>query len=279
VLLAGIAVLEYSIFFPAQTGLEAILRCIQAERITRMNGVPSLYLAMAERAGDYDLSSLRAGLIAGGPVTEAQFLHIEETLHMTLISVYGMSECIGITCSSWRDPQAVRAAGVGPAYPMNTLRLVDADGNPVPQGREGEICVRSPMRMLGYYGKPLDPEEFFPTGDLGWLDETGVLHLSGRKKDIIIRNGNNLSPRRIEDALLGLPGVKAAAVVGLPHPLQGEVPCAMIVGRAEPADLAPLLHKNELPEAILSVEALPLTASGKPDKPQIREVLRTWRNL
>ena len=273
VLLAGIAVLEYSIFFPAQTDLNAILHCIQDEGITRMNGVPSLYLAMAERAADFDLSSLRAGLIAGGPVTEEQFVHIEKTLDVTLISVYGMSECIGITCSSWRDPQAVRAAGVGPVYPLNEIRLVDAAGDEVPQGQEGEICVRSPMRMLGYWGKPLPAAEFFPTGDLGWLDESGVLHLSGRKKDIIIRNGNNLSTRRIEDALVRLPGVKAAAVVDLPHPRQGEVPCAMIVGQASPEELLPLLHKNELPEAIVTVEALPMTESGKPDKQRIREML------
>ena len=278
VLLAGTAVLEYGQFFPEKTDVPGILRCIQDERITRMNGVPSLYLAMAERAADYDLSSLRAGLIAGGPVTSEQFKRIEKDLDMTLISVYGMSECIGITCSSYKDPQAVRAGGVGPVYPMNSIRLVDPEGREVPQGQEGEVCVRSPFRMLGYFGQPLPANAYFATGDLGRLDETGVLHLSGRKKEIIIRNGNNLSPRRIEDALLQLPGVRAAAVVGLPDERQGEVPAAMIVGEADAGDLLPLLHKNELPVGILSVEALPITASGKPDKQRIREVLLAWRN-
>lgn len=278
VLLAGTAVLEYAEFFPEKTDVPSLLACIEREGITRMNGVPSLYLAMADRREGYDLRSLRCGLIAGGPVTVEQFVRIERELEMTLISVYGMSECVGITCSSYRDPQAVRAAGVGPAYPLNTIRLVDPDGREVPQGEVGEVCVRSPMRMLGYYGEPLPEDAFFATGDLGRLDETGVLHLSGRKKDIIIRNGNNLSPRRIEEALLRLPEVRAAVVVGLPDERQGELPCAMIVGEADPEALTPLLHKNELPVGILAVEALPMTASGKPDKQKIREVLLAWRN-
>ena len=278
VLLAGTAVLEYAEFFPEKTDVPSLLACVAGERITRMNGVPSLYLAMAERSADYDLSSLRAGLIAGGPVTAEQFCRIERELDMTLISVYGMSECVGITCSSWRDPQAVRAAGVGPVYPMNTIRLVDPEGRELPLGEIGEIEVRSPFRMLGYYGCPMPEDAFFATGDLGRLDENGVLHLCGRKKEIIIRNGNNLSPRRIEDALLSLPGVKAAVVIGLPDERQGEVPCAMIVGTAQTDELRPLLHKNELPVGILSVDELPMTASGKPDKQRIREVLQAWRN-
>lgn len=278
VLLAGTLVLEYAEFFPAKTDVPSLLACIEAQGITRMNGVPSLYLAMADQREGYDLRSLRCGLIAGGPVTAEQFVRIERDLNMTLISVYGMSECVGITCSSYRDPQLVRATGVGPVYPLNTIRLVDADGREVPRGEVGEIQVRSPMRMLGYYGKPLPEDAFFATGDLGWLDGIGVLHLSGRKKEIIIRNGNNLSPRRIEEALLAMPGVRAAVVVGLPDECQGEVPFAMIVGEADPEALRPLLHKNELPEGILAVEALPMTVSGKPDKQRIREVLAAWRS-
>ena len=269
VLLCGVAVLGYGIYFPGKTDIPGLLRCIESEKITRMNGVPSLYLALAERSGDYDLSSLRAGFIGGGPVTAAQFARIEKDLGMTLISVYGMSECIGISCASWHDAQAERADGVGKPYPMNEVRI-----------REGEICVRGPMRMLGYVGeKPLPPEDFFPTGDLGVLDDKGVLHLIGRKKEIIIRNGNKLSPRRIADALLSLPGVRAAAVVGLPDEKQGEVPCAMVVGEVDEAALHALLHKNEGPVGVLTVDALPLTVSGKPDKQEIREVLRRWRSL
>lgn len=279
VLLCGIAVLGYSIYFPEKNDVLSLLQCIEKEHITRMNGVPSLYLALAERSKDYDLSSLRAGFVGGGPVTPSQFADIEQALGMTLISVYGMSECIGISCASWRDPQSERACGVGPVYPMNEVRIIRPDGSEIESGQLGEISVRGAMRMLGYFGNPLPPEDFFPTGDLGYLDETAVLHLSGRKKEIIIRNGNNLSPRRIEGALLSLPGVSAAAVVGLPDDKEGEVPCAMVVGEADETALHALLHKNEWPAGILFVDALPLTGSGKPDKQKIREVLLVWRNL
>lgn len=104
VLLAGTMVLNYALFFPREVGIPALLKCIERERITRMNGVPSLYLALAEQSAAYDLRSLRAGFIGGGPVTVEQFVRIEQVLGLTLISVYGMSECIGISCASWRDP-------------------------------------------------------------------------------------------------------------------------------------------------------------------------------
>ena len=278
VLLAGTMVLRYALYLPDRTDIPSILGAIEKQKLTRMNGVPSLYLAMAEQRSDYDLSSLRAGFIGGGPVTKEQFRRIERDLDMTLISVYGMSECIGISCSSFRDGQDVRACGVGPFYSMNTGKVLLEDGSEAVPGQEGEICVKGPARMLGYYGEKMPEDEFLHTGDLGYLDAGGVLHITGRKKDIIIRNGLNLSPKKIEDALLSLPGVKAAAVVGLPDERQGEVPYALVAGMAEVSQLAALLQKNELPVGILEAGTLPLTASGKPDKQRIREVLTAWRN-
>lgn len=278
VLLAGTVVLSYALFFPAKTDISSLLSCIEREKITRMNGVPSLYLALAEHSAEYDLSSLRAGFIGGGPVTPEQFVRAEKALGMTLIPVYGMSECIGISCAGGRDPQPERASGVGRVYPMNEVRLLTADGQEARIGQQGEICVRGPMRMLGYYGQAMPADAFFPTGDLGWLDESGILHLSGRKKEIIIRNGNNLSARHIEAALLQLPGVREAAVVGLPDEKQGEAPWAMVVGAADEAALHALLQKNEWPAGILTVEKLPALSSGKPDRQTIREVLLQWRS-
>lgn len=274
VLLVGGPVLGYGIYFPDRTDVCSLLSAIRREGITRMNGVPSLYLRLAQQAEENDCSSLRAGFIAGGPVTASQFMYIEKSLGLTLISVYGMTECVGITCSDYRDPQAVRAGGVGSFYAVNDGFILAEDGQIAPAGQIGEICVRGPMRMLGYYGEPLPAAAFLHTGDLGFLDEDGVLHLCGRKKDIIIRNGNNLSAVRIEQALLSLPGVQAAAVVGMPDEMQGEVPCAMIVGRADREALTPRLHKNEIPVKILSVPVLPMTSLGKPDKQAIREAMR-----
>ena len=278
VLLAGAAVLGYGVYYPEKTDVPAILSAIQAQRLTRMNGVPSLYLAMADQRGGYDLSSMRAGFIGGGPVTAEQFARIEETLGMTLISVYGMSEFVGISCASALDSREIRASGVGRFYSMNAGKILREDGTEAAPGETGEICALGPARMVGYLGRPMAPDEWLPTGDLGYLDEGGVLHLTGRKKDIIIRNGNNLSPRKIEQALLTVPGVRAAAVVGLPDDRQGEAPAAMVAADRDDLPLDDALPKNERPVLYLFVDALPLTASGKPDRRAIREtLLRLWR--
>ena len=282
VLLTGTVVLGYSVYFPERTEVPCILDAIGREKITRMNGVPSLYLAMAEQRRGYDLSSLRSGFIGGGPCTPEQFVSIEAALDMTLISAYGMSECVGITSASWRDPQSIRARSVGRFYARNTGKILRADGLEADPGEEGEICVDSHTRMLGYYGDASPREPLLRTGDLGYIDSDGFIYITGRKKEIIIRNGLNLSPRRIEEAMLSIPGVEDATVVGLPDEANGELPWAMAVCREElrPAVLNALgkkLVKNELPAGILYVDALPMTPSGKPDKQKIREVLARWK--
>ena len=173
-----------------------------------MNGVPSLYMAMAEQCAQYDISSLRAGFVGGSPMTEQQFAETEQKLGMTLVSVYGMTECIGISCVSYKDSANKRSTTVGPFYSMNTGKILLEDGTEAATMEEGEICVTGPARMLGYYGTPMDRNTLFHTGDIGFVDADGFLHITGRKKNIIIRNGNNLSPRKIELALLDIPGVR-----------------------------------------------------------------------
>lgn len=276
VLLAGAAVLGYGVYYPEKMDADALLAAIERQKLTRMNGVPALYLALADACGGIGPRSLRAGFIGGGPVTAEQFARIEESLGMTLIPVYGMSECVGISCASWQDSRAARAEGVGRFYSMNTGKILRPDGTEAAVGEEGEIWVTGPARMIGYYGKPLTREALFPTGDMGYLDEGGVLRLTGRRKEIVIRNGNNISLRRIEEALLRLPDVRDAAVVALPDERQGEVPAAMIVADQR-RPLAPDLRKHEIPVLYHYVEKLPLTASGKPDRQRIREVLAQCR--
>ena len=273
----GAAVLGYGVYLQEGTDAASILTAIQREKLTRMNGVPSLYLALAEKCAGYDIRSLRAGFIGGGPVTFDQFRSIEEKLRMTLIPVYGMSECIGISCADSKDPLEKRMAGVGRFYSMNTGRILREDGTEAAPMETGEICVTGPARMIGYLGHPMPPEEMLHTGDLGYLDTLGALHLTGRKKDIIIRNGNNLSARRIEQAILDIPGVREAAVVAIPDLRQGEVPAAMVVADRGIGAVAPDLNKNEIPAVYKFVDALPLTASGKPDRQRIREVLSACR--
>ena len=276
VLAAGVVVLHYAMFLSRKNDVTSILSAIEQEKITRMNGVPSLYQAMAKEADHFDLSSLRSGFIGGAPVTPEQFRDMERTLGMTLISVYGMSECIGISCSNYREAFQVRCSTAGKVYPHNTVYIVGEDGKKLPAGECGEIWVNGPSRMAGYWPYCMDPEEFFPTGDLGYLTGDGHLVLTGRKKDIIIRNGNNISPARIESAMLSLAGVCAAAVVGLPDEKQGEVPYAMVAGNSDWEKLKELLPKNQLPAGILCVQELPMTPSGKADKQKIRELLLDW---
>ena len=249
-----------------------------------MNGVPSLYKAMAEKTGDYDVSTLRVGFIGGSPCTVREIRDIEAKLGMKLLNAYGMSECVSISISSAADPLEKRIGGVGHIYPLSRVEIVGPDGRKVEPGEQGEITVQGASRMLGYFRDPeatraaIDADGFLHTGDLGYLDGDGILHITGRIKEIIIRNGVNLSARRIEEALLSVPGVSAAAVVGIPDAKQGEVPAAMAVSdRTEVellADLAEKLPKNEIPVRIVLAESIPLTPSGKPDKQTIQKLLQ-----
>ena len=280
VLLSGICVLGYGLYFPEKRDPDSILEAVQRERITRMNGVTSLYLSLAERAALYDVTSLRVGFIGGGVCMPDQFADIEDSLGMTLVPVYGMSEFIGIACGSWRDSRELRQQCVGKVYSMNTVKILLEDGRKAENGQEGEICADGPARMLGYFGDKSPRSTMLSTGDLGFLDEQGYLHITGRKKDIIIRNGRNLSPARIEQVLLSIPGVREAAVIGLPDERAGELPWAMVAcgaGIDLAGTLSGLLPKNEIPAGFCCVDALPKTHSGKPDKQTIREVLRKWK--
>ena len=287
VLLMGL-IKRYCIFFPKTVDIRYVAECIETHRITRLDGVPSFALALAEhhRKTNFCAGSLRVGVLGGAPSTKAQFDLIERELGLKLLPVYGQSECIGITGADETRSEWVRSSTVGRFLPMNEGFILDESGGPVPQGEEGEICVRGPAVMLGYLGdeeatrEAIDGEGRLHTGDLGWLDEEGDLHISGRKKDIIIRNGINIPAGKIEEALHRIEAVSRAAVVGVRREKWGEVPCALVVlkdGRAVSEEavrqaLSGHLAKNELPEKILFAEALPLTSSGKPDKQKIRKL-------
>lgn len=276
------AIAKYAVFFPERLEVGYLLQCMRSHKITRLDGVPSLYRAFAEASVRLGAPPpMRAGLIGGAPITPEQLTYIEDALRTRMIPVYGMSECISIACARLSDPLSVRAGSVGRFQPLNRGAILSEEGEEVGTGVVGEICVSGPQVMLGYFGDEapaLDEKGFLHTGDLGYLDEAGLLHVSGRKKDIIIRNGVNLSARRIEGALLGLAAVRDAAVVGVSHALYGEAPCALVVLKeeAEPAllkeQLKGTLAKNELPERILFAECIPLTSSGKPDKQKIKEL-------
>lgn len=268
----GLAVLttalfyRYELLFPKEVTPRYITDCLEKYAITRLDGVPSFANAVAEEVKQRgSKTSLRVGVIGGAPVSKEQFSFIEDTLGLTLVPVYGMSECIGITGAPIATERELRRTTVGVFLPMNRGKLTD----------EGEICVQSPAVMMGYWGdeqatrNAIDQEGWLHTGDLGYLDEQGYLHINGRKKDIIIRNGNNLSAVEIERKILSLGGVKDVCAVGVPDQKAGEVPCVMIVADEE-VDLSLVLTKIELPARVVYAQSIPLTASGKPDKQRVK---------
>lgn len=267
----GLAVLttalmyRYELLFPKEVNVKYITQCLNNYRITRLDGVPSFANAVAaEVSRSKTKTYLRIGVIGGAPVSAEKFAFIEDTLKLTLVPVYGMSECIGISGAPIETDREMRRTTVGVFLPMNSGKITD----------EGEICVKSPAVMMGYWGDKesteavIDCDGFLHTGDLGYLDGNGFLHISGRKKDIIIRNGNNISAMKIERKISSLPGVKDVCVVGVEDEVCGEVPCALIVAE-RPVDLNPVLTKIEMPFKVIYASAVPLTSSGKPDKQKI----------
>lgn len=287
VILMGL-IKRYCVFFPKTVSIPYAAQCIESHKLTRLDGVPSFALALAEHHHNtgFRAESLRVGVLGGAPSTKAQFDFIEEQLGIKLLPVYGQSECIGITGANETQSDLVRSSTVGKFLPMNEGFILNDQGEEVLPGTEGEICVKGPAVMLGYLGDPEGTQEAIDdlgrlhTGDLGYLDPDGNLHISGRKKDIIIRNGNNISVRRIEEAIQSLEGVSHAAVVGVLDHRLGEIPCALVITKPGfdldatilTEQLSRILAKIELPGMIRFAPALPLTSSGKPDKQKIKSL-------
>lgn len=278
ILMSGTWVLRHAIYLARDNKMPTILSAIQDKGITRLNGTPQLFLALASMKDQYDLSTLKAGLVGGAPHTPEQFYQIENALNVTLSDIYAMTEYTHIAVGNWRDSQQIRATNNGKFCTMNTGKILRPDGTEASVGEMGEICVDGPARMVGYYGDPDSLHGLIHTGDLGVVDENGYLTICGRLKDIIIRNGNNLSPKRIEDAILGVPGVKNVCVKGVPNEKAGEVPCAMVVAPGVTQQdietyISRILNKNELPFGYLFVDALPVLGIGKADKQGIQKTL------
>jgi non-ribosomal peptide synthetase component E (peptide arylation enzyme) len=205
---------------------------------------------------------------------------------------YGSTEHPVLSSGTPDDPAAKRHGTDGRVTDGNEVRLVDDEGVDVPPGAEGEIVARGPRQFAGYRDAALDAEAFLPggwfrTGDIGRFDADGYLIITDRKKDIIIRGGENIASREVEDLLLLHPGIAEAAVCAAPDPLLGEQVCAFVVSRpgvridldavrAHFAGLGVARHKT--PERVEPVTDLPRTATGKVKKTELRALLRTERS-
>ena len=259
---------------------------IAAHRPTYITGAPTHYSRLLARTPPRGaLASLRFARSGAAPLSAQLHLDIERHLGLPLIHSYGLSED---TCTAAMNPPDARKIGtVGTALAGQRIAVFAPGGEtPVPPGSEGEICVTGPSLMKGYVPPAGDGDGpsirngWLRTGDLGWLDDEGYLTVSGRLKEIIIRGGENLSPRRIEEAILRDPAVRGCCVVGAPHADLGEVPVAFVVAR-DGASLQQNAIQDrvlaELPRAcvparVIVLDALPENSVGKIDRGALKRL-------
>lgn len=258
----------------------ALLETAERERVTVYHGTPtSFVVALREPSREgRRLDALRTGIVAGAPVAEELVGRIQRELVPELRIGYGLTETgtlIAVTTAA--DPPGKQRATVGRLLPDVQLRVLDVDGSVLPVESVGEVAVRGPGVMLGYYRQPgetaqaLTPDGFFATGDLGMEDDEGYLHILGRRKEMIIRGGFNVYPREVEDRLHAHPAVLDVAVVGLPDEVLGEVACACIVpvegaivtGEEIKDFCREVLADYKVPDLVRFLDEFPMTGSGK----------------
>ena len=270
------------------------LRFTAEHRLATVAGIPTQVALMLRvpELDDLDLSSVRAIVVGGGPATPALVREARERFGAPLAVRYSCTEAaIGIG-TSFTDPPEDAEESVGRPLTGVELAVLDADDRPVPEGEVGAVCLRSAACMSEYWGDPeatraaFTPDGFVRTGDLGWVDERGRLHLAGRTKEMYVRGGYNVYPLEVEAVLSAHPDVAAVAVVPRADAVMGEVGVAVVVPRspARVPSLADLrdfagsaLARHKLPEELRVVDELPLTAMEKVDRRRLGEMLRDDR--
>ncbi|HXP95200.1 MAG TPA: long-chain fatty acid--CoA ligase, partial [Telmatospirillum sp.] len=264
--------------------LEQVMKCIAKKRPTLFPGVPTIYTALngAAEKGGWDLSSIRCCISGGAPLPVEVRARFEQLTGCRLVEGYGLSEASPVvTCNPF---DAVKAGSVGLPLPGTTVEI-RAPHDPtllLGRGEKGEICVRGPQVMPGYWQRPADTEMVFVegalrTGDIGYIDDDGYLFLVDRIKDVIISGGYNIYPRVIEEALYQHPAVAETVVIAVPDQYRGQAPKAFVRlrdgYRATPEDLRQFLtdyvSRIELPKAIEIRDTLPKTMVGKLSKKEL----------
>jgi fatty-acyl-CoA synthase len=268
-----------------------VLETVEAERCTSLYGVPTMFVAELEhpRFAEFDLSSLRTGVMAGSPCPIETMKKVRTLMHMEQVTIcYGMTETSPVsTQSSVDDPVDKRVTTVGRVHPHLEIKVVDPlTGRIVPRGTPGEQCTRGYSVMLGYWNDDeatraaIDPAGWMHTGDLALMDEDGYVSIVGRIKDVIIRGGENIYPRELEEFLLTLPDVAEAYVIGVPSERYGEEVMAWVKLREgstsgeEELDAAcrGTIATFKIPRYWKLVDEFPMTVTGKIQKYKMREV-------
>lgn len=269
----------------------AVMNAIQTEKCTAVHGVPTMFIFMLEHPDfeKYDLSSLRTGIMAGSPCPIKVMRQVIDRMGMREIVIsYGQTECSPvITMTTTDDPIEKRVATVGKRMPGVEIKIVDPETNEIlPNGEKGEICTRGYVVMKGYYNmeeatrQAIDGEGWLHTGDLGIEDEDGYFHIQGRIKDMIIRGGENIYPREIEELFYTNDKVSDVQVVGVPSKELGEEVMAFIIlaegQEATEEEMKQFVRDNmsrhKVPKYIAFIDEFPMTASGKIQKFKLRDM-------
>ena len=269
----------------------ATLRAVQAERCTSLYGVPTMFIAelSAPDFADYDLSSLRTGIMAGSPCPVEVMKQVIERMSMTEVSIcYGMTETSPVSTQTRVDDSLDRRVStVGRVGPHLEVKVIDPEtGRTVPRGTPGELCTRGYSVMLGYWNQPdktaeaVDAAHWMHTGDLAVMDADGYLAITGRIKDMVIRGGENIYPREIEEFLYTHPDILDAQVIGVPDAKYGEELMVWVRLRAGAPTLtaealrefcAGQLAHYKIPRYVHIVDEFPMTVTGKVRKVEMRE--------
>ena len=279
-----------AIVFPGE-GFDplATLRAIAEERCTSLYGVPTMFIAELDHPefGNFDLTSLRTGMMAGAPCPIEIMRRCMTGMHLSEITIgYGMTETSPVsTQTQIGDTLEHQTATVGKAHPHVEIKIVDAEGRVVPRGERGEFCTRGYSVMLGYWddadrtAQTIDAAGWMHTGDLATMDEDGYCNIVGRIKDMVIRGGENIYPREIEEFLYRHPAIQEVQVFGVPDPRFGEELCAWIRirdGASLNEDAVKAFCKDQIahykvPRHIRFVRDFPMTVTGKMQKFIMRE--------
>jgi fatty-acyl-CoA synthase len=269
----------------------ATLAAVQAERCTSLYGVPTMFIAELSAPGfaDYDLSSLRTGIMAGSPCPVEVMKQVIERMGMTEVGIcYGMTETSPVSTQTRADDSLDRRVStVGRVGPHLEVKVVDPEtGRTVPRGTPGELCTRGYSVMLGYWDQPdktaeaVDVAHWMHTGDLAVMDEEGYLAITGRIKDMVIRGGENIYPREIEEFLYTHPDILDAQVIGVPDVKYGEELMVWVRLRPGSAELTAeslrtfctgQLAHYKIPRYVHIVDEFPMTVTGKVRKVEMRE--------
>jgi fatty-acyl-CoA synthase len=270
---------------------KATLDAVAKERCTSLYGVPTMFIAELNHPDfeSYDLASLRTGIMAGSPCPVEVMKQVVSRMGMEEVTIcYGMTETSPVSMQTRADDSLeLRVSTVGRVHPHLEIKIVDPDtGLTMPRGEPGELCTRGYSVMLGYWDEPektaeaIDAARWMHTGDLGVMDADGYVNITGRIKDMVIRGGENVYPREIEEFLYTHPDIVDAQVVGVPDAKYGEELCAWVQLREGVTDLTAeavrefatgRLAHYKIPRYVLVVDDFPMTVTGKVRKVEMRE--------